>query len=68
MLSKGLANIRHRGCLLTDSDVNADHAFAALVDDGVDRDCGLTGLTVANDELTLPRPTGIIASTARSPV
>ena len=58
MLSKGLANIRHRGCLLADSDVNADHAFAALVDDGVDRDCGLTGLTVANDELALAAANG----------
>ena len=49
VLSKGLANIRHRGCLLADSDVNADHAFAALVDDGVDRDSGLTSLAVADD-------------------
>ena len=41
------------GGLLTDGDVNADQVFALLVDDGVDCDGGLAGLTVANDQFAL---------------
>ncbi len=39
--------------LLTDGDVDADNVLALLVYDSVERYCGLTGLTVADDELTL---------------
>ena len=39
--------------LLSDGDVNADNIFASLVDDGVGRNNRLTGLSVADDQLTL---------------
>ena len=39
--------------LLADRDVDADEAFALLVDDRVDRDRGLAGLAVADDQLAL---------------
>ena len=41
------------GSLLANSNVDADHVLALLVDDGIDGNSGLTGLTVANDELAL---------------
>ena len=53
VLSEGLADVGNRGGLLADGDIDADHALAALVEDSVDGDGGLTGLTVADDELTL---------------
>ncbi len=53
VLSEGLADVGNRGGLLADGDIDADHALAALVDDGVDGNSGLTGLAVADDELTL---------------
>ena len=53
VLSEGLADVCNRGGLLADGDVDADHVLTALVEDGVNRDSGLAGLTVANDELTL---------------
>ena len=40
--------------LLPDGDVEAVNALALLVDDRVDRDGGLAGLAVADDELALP--------------
>src|SRR5205085_3879681 len=44
---------RDCGILLTDGDVDADDAGALLVDDGVDRDGGLPGAAIANDQLAL---------------
>ena len=48
---------RHRLCdlagLLSDGDVYADQVSAALIDDGVQRDRGLPGRTVADDQLAL---------------
>ncbi len=38
---------------MADGDVNAIHAFAFLIDDRVDCDCGLAGLTVADDQFAL---------------
>ena len=45
--------LRDRRALLADGDVDALHAEAALVEDRVDRDRGLAGLAVADDELAL---------------
>ena len=53
----GLAQLLdHRGdrrLLLADGDVEAVHVLALLVDDRVDRDGGLAGLAVADDQLAL---------------
>ena len=46
-------DLRDRGCLLADRDVDADHVAAALVDDRVDADRGLAGAAVADDQLAL---------------
>ena len=48
-----LHHLRHRGALLADRDVNANYVAALLIDDGVERDGGLAGLAVANDQLAL---------------
>ena len=53
VLGEGLTDVSNRGGLLADGDIDADHALATLVEDSVDGDSGLTGLTVADDELTL---------------
>ena len=53
MLSEGLADVSNRGGLLADGDIDADHALAALIEDSVDGNGGLTGLTVADDKLAL---------------
>ena len=58
---EGLHHLRDRGALLTDGDINAIELFALivalidrlLIDEGVDRNRGLAGLAVANDQLTL---------------
>ena len=42
-----------RRLLLADGDVEAEHVLALLVDDRVDRDGGLAGLAVADDQLAL---------------
>ena len=39
--------------LLTDGDVDTDYVGALLVDDGIDRDRGLAGFPVADDEFAL---------------
>src|SRR5690606_38688638 len=44
---------RNRRALLADGDVHTDDAGALLVDDRVDRDRGLAGAAVADDQLTL---------------
>jgi hypothetical protein len=46
-------DLRDGRLLLADGDVEAEHALALLVDDRVDRDGGLAGLAVADDELAL---------------
>src|SRR6202034_3509317 len=45
--------LRYRRSLLPDRDVDALHALTALIDDRVDRDCGLAGLAVADDQFAL---------------
>jgi hypothetical protein len=55
-------------CLLADRDVDALNAGALLVDDGVDRDRGLAGLAVTDDQLALAAADGTIASIALRPV
>ena len=42
--------------LLADGDVDAEDVLALLVDDGVERDGGLAGLAVADDQLALTAP------------
>src|SRR6266550_4605634 len=51
-------DLRHGGCPLPDGDVDADDALALLVDDGVQRNCGLARLPVANDQLALAASDG----------
>ena len=61
VLFQGGLHSRDRGRLLADCDVDATDLLGdvtgcpvfTLVQDGVDRDGGLTGLAVANDQLTL---------------
>ena len=48
-----LHHLRHGGALLPDRDVDANHVAALLIDDGVERDGGLAGLAVADDQLAL---------------
>src|SRR5260370_38748524 len=48
-----LDHLRHRRTLLPDGDVDTDQIAALLIDDGVEGDCGLAGLAVANDQFTL---------------
>ena len=50
--------LRDLARLLADGDVNADEVAAALVDDGVERDCGFAGGAVADYQLALPAPYG----------
>ena len=45
--------LRDGRTLLTDSNVDALHTQTALVDDGVNCNCGLAGLAVTNDQLAL---------------
>ena len=52
-LPEPLHHRRHRRLLLADGDVHADDAGALLVDDRVDRDGGLAGAAVADDQLAL---------------
>ena len=55
---EGGHRLGHRGVLLPDGDVDALHALAGLVDDGVDRHRRLARLAVADDQLALPAPDG----------
>ena len=48
-----LHHLRHGGALLADGDVDANHVAALLIDDRVERDGGLAGLAVADDQLAL---------------
>ena len=53
VLTQRLDEVGDGGGLLADGDVDALHAQATLVDDRVDRDRGLAGLAVADDQLAL---------------
>jgi hypothetical protein len=73
VLLERLDDARDGRFLLADGDVDAHHRVLGapvllLVDDRVERDGGLAGLAVADDQFALPRPIGIIASTALMPV
>src|SRR6185369_13105211 len=48
-----LDHLRDGGTLLPDGDVDANYAAVLLIDDGVERDGGLTYLAVADDQLAL---------------
>src|SRR5215212_2217826 len=50
---KRLDHLGHRRSLLADRYVNADYVFALLVDDRVDCNRSLAGLTIADDQLAL---------------
>jgi len=50
---QGLHHLRNRRSLLPDRVVNANQVIALAVNDGVERNCRLAGLTVTDDELTL---------------
>ncbi len=51
-------HVGNRRLLLTDCDVNALNARGLLVDDRIDSEGGLTGLTVTDDELALTAANG----------
>ena len=53
LVAQPLVHLRDRRGLLADGDVDADHVAAALVEDRVDRDRGLAGAAVADDQLAL---------------
>ena len=50
---QGLHHLRDRGALLPDGAINADQVAALTVDDGVERDRGLAGLAIADDQFAL---------------
>src|SRR3954453_3303549 len=51
-------DLRDGRLLLTDRDVHADDVLALLIDDRVDGDRGLAGLTIADDQLALSAADG----------
>ena len=55
---ENLYYLRDRGALLADRVVDADEVVALAVDDGVERDGGLAGLAVADDQLALAAADG----------
>ena len=64
VILQGLDNLGDSRAFLADRDVNAIKldlfvgaaVVVLLVEDGVDRDRGLAGLTIADNQLTLPAP------------
>src|SRR5690606_6588688 len=58
VLAELLDDLGDRRLLLADGDVDALNVLALLVDDRVDRDGGLAGLAVADDELALAAADG----------
>src|SRR5262249_46605041 len=50
---EALDDLGHRRALLPDRNVKAVNILATLIDDGVERDRGLAGLPVADDQLAL---------------
>merc|ERR1711943_152759 len=57
-LTQHFNDVGHGSSLLTHGDVNADHVLIRLVQDRVDRDGGLAGLAVTNDQLALATADG----------
>ena len=55
---KGFHHLGHGRALLPDGDIDTDDAVALLVQDGIQRDGGLAGLAVTDDELTLAAANG----------
>src|SRR5205085_4631968 len=53
VLLQPVNDLGHRRALLSDRHVDADDVSTLLVDDRVDRDCGLAGLPISDDELAL---------------
>ena len=58
VLFEGLHDLRNGGTLLADGAVDADEVVLRGVDDGVERDGGLAGLAVADEELALAAADG----------
>ena len=50
--------LRHAGSLLPNGHINAHHALALLVQNGIQRNGGFAGLAVADDQLTLAAADG----------
>ena len=57
-LTQHFNDVGHGSSLLTHGDVDADHVLIRLVQDRVDRDGGLAGLAVTNDQLALATADG----------
>src|SRR5580693_9367637 len=55
---ENLYDLRDGGTLLAHRVVNADEVVALAVDDGIERDGGLAGLAVADDQLALAAANG----------
>ena len=55
---QGVHQLRHGGTFLSDGHIDADDVLALLIDDGIQSDDGLTGLTVADDEFALAAADG----------
>ena len=53
-LFQRLHQLRDGGFFLSDRDVNTNNIFSLLVENGVDGDRGFAGLTVSDNELSLP--------------
>ena len=58
VVGQNLHHLRNRGTLLPDGTVNANQIVAFVVDDGVNGDRGLSGLTVADDQFALAAANG----------
>ena len=56
VLFEFIDDLRDRRLLLPDRNVDAEDVGILLVDDRIDRDCGLPGLAVADDEFALSTP------------
>jgi hypothetical protein len=61
-------NLGNRRTLLADSNINTDNIATLLVDDGIDGNSGLAGLTVPMISSRWPRPIGTMESIAFRPV
>src|SRR5262249_17433683 len=55
---QNLAYLSYLEVLLADRYIDADEVFALLIDDSIHRHRGLTGLAVADDQLTLAATNG----------
>src|SRR5687767_3132436 len=55
---QGFDHLGHRGSLLSNGDVNTNYVLPFLINDGVDGDCRLSCLPVANDQLALTATDG----------